>query len=70
TATVWSRDDDSAVLLNLVDGGTGTSYTLCDSVEEWVEAASLAESAVVDCADDSVQVGIGPDLDVAANIVE
>jgi hypothetical protein len=70
TATVWSRDDDSAVLLNLVDGGTGTSYALCDSVEEWVEAASLAEAAVVDCADDSVQVGIGPDLDVAAKIVE
>ena len=70
SATVWTRDDDSAVLLNLVDGGAETGYALCDSVEEWVEAASLAEDSVVDCTDDSVQVGIGPDLDVAADIVD
>ncbi len=69
TATVWTRGPDTAVLLNLVDEGVEGIPSLCDSMEAWVRAAAVA-NAVVDCGDSSVQVGIGPDLDISGSIVE
>ncbi|HJU51140.1 MAG TPA: hypothetical protein VJ815_02290 [Acidimicrobiia bacterium] len=69
TATVWARGADTAVLLNLVDQGVGDSLPLCDSMEAWLQAAAV-ENAMVDCGGTSVQVGIGPDLDIARSIVE
>jgi hypothetical protein len=69
TATVWTRGEDTAVLLNLVDAASGGNQTLCESMEAWVRAASL-DNSVVDCVDQSVQIGIGPDVDIARAIVE
>ncbi|HJU80882.1 MAG TPA: hypothetical protein VJ796_03945 [Acidimicrobiia bacterium] len=68
TATVWARDSDTAILLNLVDSGAGTT-SLCESMEAWVRAAAV-ENAKVDCQDTSVQVGIGPNLDISDSIVD
>jgi hypothetical protein len=69
TATVWTRGEDTAVLLNLVDAAGGGNQTLCESMETWVRAASI-DNSVVDCVDQSVQIGIGPDVDIARAIVE
>jgi hypothetical protein len=68
SATVWARGSDTAVLLNLIDSGAGNT-SLCDSMEAWVRAAAV-ENARVDCQDTSVQVGIGPNLDISGSIVE
>jgi hypothetical protein len=68
TATVWARGSDTAVLLNLVDENVEGIPSLCDSMEAWVRAAAI-RNAVVDCGDTSVQVGIGPDLDISGSIV-
>jgi hypothetical protein len=38
-------------------------------MKAWVRAAAV-ENARVDCQDTSVQVGIGPNLDISGSIVE
>lgn len=84
TATVWARGEESAVLLNLVDGGEGTS-SLCESMSDWVPAAfpraspeggeenlvAQADGAtlVISCAGDSVRVAISPDLATSLSIL-
>ena len=68
-ATVWTRGEGTAVLLNLVDSGESDT-SLCDSMTEWVEAADIDQSTLrLSCTGDSVRVAIAPDLVMADDIV-
>lgn len=81
--TLWTRGDESAVGLRLVDRGGGPP--LCESVAEWYRASfpdaepadapearaaldGARQDAVVRCDGDRVTVGIAPDLQAAARI--
>lgn len=78
TATVWSRGEETAVLLNLVESGDAET-SLCDSMHSWLEAAQSVtgddgaslngEAVVVDCVSESVRVAIAPDRETVTNIV-
>jgi hypothetical protein len=80
TVRVWSRDEDTALALRLIQKGTAD---LCDAVSEWYGASfdddSAAEirtseeaafdggvqSAVISCPRNEIRLGVGPDLATA-----
>ncbi len=68
-ATVWTRGEGTAILLNLVDSGESDT-SLCDSMTDWIEAADIDQSTLrLSCTEDSVRLAIAPDLVTADAIV-
>jgi len=69
-AKVWSRGEETAVLLSLVDGNTG-DHRLCDSLSAWELSAFGADEAnvIIDCREDNVLVAIAPDQATATDVL-
>jgi hypothetical protein len=79
---VWSRSADSAVALSVAERPRADG--LCDSIKEWYDVAFDDDNAVdiggqlafeggsqdaaIECSDDEVRVGIGPDRDTTRSL--